>query len=120
MDISRRSFIKWVIAGAASASPFGCAPQGKGKPAGPFAANLSSETVIILGVGPSGLAATERCFGSDFLLFEKEPHVGGNAWSEPWNGLNYLSHSDNSGAVSDMHEAALGSTLTAQQALTHI
>ncbi len=116
MDISRRSFIKWVIAGAASASPFGCAPAGKGKPAGPPAAGLASETkqvchdvrdglmkafpppsqsvdVVILGGGPSGLAAAERCFGTDFLLLEKEPHMGGNAWSESWNGLDYCTGS---------------------------
>ena len=116
MDISRRSFIKWVIAGAASASPFGCAPAGKGKAGGPPAAALSSESnkvchdvrdglmkafpppsksvdVVILGGGPSGLAAAERCFGSDFLLLEKEPHMGGNAWSESWNGLDYCTGS---------------------------
>ncbi|MEQ1919892.1 MAG: FAD-dependent oxidoreductase [Elusimicrobiota bacterium] len=116
MDISRRSFIKWVIAGAASASPFGCAPAGKGGPGGPPAAKLGSEAnkvchdvrdglmnafpppsksvdVVILGGGASGLAAAERCFGSDFLLLEKEPHVGGNAWSESWEGLDYCTGS---------------------------
>ena len=116
MDISRRSFIKWVIAGAATASPFGCAPAGKGGPAGPPAAKLGSEAnkvchdvrdglmkafpppsksvdVVVVGGGASGLAAAERCFGSDYLLLEKEPNVGGNAWSETWEGLDYCTGS---------------------------
>ena len=44
MDISRRSFIKWVIAGAASASPFGCAPSGKSGGKNIPEAQLGSET----------------------------------------------------------------------------
>lgn len=116
MDISRRSFIKWVIAGAASASPFGCAPAGKGGGASVPGARLGSETnkvchdvrdglmkafpppsksvdVVVVGGGASGLAAAERCFGSDYLLLEKEDHVGGNAWSETWEGLDYCTGS---------------------------
>ncbi|MBI4061208.1 MAG: FAD-dependent oxidoreductase [Elusimicrobia bacterium] len=116
MEISRRSFVKWMIAGAASASPFGCAPAGKGASPRSRAAALSSEAnqvchdlrdglmkafpppsravdVVVVGGGPSGLAAAERCFGSDFLLLEKEPNVGGNAWSESWNGLDYCTGS---------------------------
>ncbi|MBI5246301.1 MAG: FAD-dependent oxidoreductase [Elusimicrobia bacterium] len=117
MDISRRSFIKWVIAGAASASPFGCSPAVHGGGKNIPEAKLGSESnkvchdvrdgllqsgfpppsksvdIVIVGGGSSGLAAAERCFGSDFLLLEKDAHMGGNAWSETWEGLDYCTGS---------------------------
>lgn len=45
--------------------------------------------VVIVGGGPSGLAAADELKGSDFLLLEKEGHVGGNCYAESWEGLNY-------------------------------
>ena len=118
MDISRRSFIKWVIAGAAASSPFGCAMKGSRDPRNPSIPDAkllveshagchdlrdgllqssppasSSHDVIVIGAGAAGLAAAEHCFGSDFLLLEKEPNVGGNCWSQSWEGLDYCTGS---------------------------
>ncbi len=112
MDISRRSFIRWVLgAGAAMACPFPLrGDDQKGPPAAP--ARLGSESftvchsvrdgdsmpvpapdkkvgVVIVGGGPSGLAAADELKGADWLLLEKEPHVGGNCRPEEWEGLKY-------------------------------
>ncbi len=110
MDLSRRSFIRWVLgAGAAMACPF---PVKAGeRPAAP-PAKLGSESftvchsvrdgdsmpvpapdkkvgVVIVGGGPTGLAAADELKGADWLLLEKEPHVGGNCRPEEWEGLKY-------------------------------
>lgn len=45
--------------------------------------------VVIVGGGPSGLAAGYTLRDKNFLLLEKEPRVGGNAISEEWEGIWY-------------------------------
>ena len=117
MDVSRRSFIRWVLAsGAAMGCPIpSAASSAAGAPKGKDAlleTKLQSEDyaichkvrdgenlpapapdqtcgVVIIGGGASGLAAADELKSSDFILLEKEDHVGGNAYSESWEGLSY-------------------------------
>lgn len=49
--------------------------------------------LVIVGGGPSGLAAADRAQDADFLLLEKEPHLGGNALTEEWEGKRYCTGS---------------------------
>ena len=105
--LTRRSFIKWVIAsGAAMACPFPAAAEGEPKkridgetnevchkvrdgfafPAPPPSRSVGT---LIIGAGPAGLGAADHLLGSDFLVLEKEPRVGGNAVAGEWNGLKY-------------------------------
>jgi predicted NAD/FAD-dependent oxidoreductase len=115
MDVSRRSFIRWVLAsGAAMGCPIPSgASEGVSEKKDPVPApELHSEDytichkvrdgeslpvvapdrkcgVVIVGGGPSGLAAADELKNSDFLLLEKEGHVGGNSYTEEWEGLRY-------------------------------
>jgi protoporphyrinogen oxidase len=49
--------------------------------------------VVIVGGGVSGLAAAYRLTHRDFLLLEKEPHWGGNAYAMEYEGSIYATGS---------------------------
>jgi len=119
MSANRRDFIKFVVAGAVTA---GCpidlslvAHAGESKNPGaevdgednrichqvrdqgnkifsrPPASALHD--VVIVGGGVSGLAAAYRLRQRDFLLLEKEPHWGGNAYAMEYDGSTYATGS---------------------------
>jgi len=107
---NRRDFIKFVVAGAvASGCPFDTAllaqpadttpsvdgeenrichqvRDGKIFSRPPVSANYD---VIIVGGGMSGLAAAHLMQKRNFLLLEKEPHFGGNAYLMEYQGQAY-------------------------------
>ncbi len=49
--------------------------------------------IVIVGGGVSGLAAAYRLQHRDFLLLEKEPHWGGNAYEMEYEGSTYATGS---------------------------
>jgi protoporphyrinogen oxidase len=49
--------------------------------------------IVIVGGGVSGLAAAYRLQHLDFLLLEKEPHWGGNAYAMEYEGSTYATGS---------------------------
>jgi protoporphyrinogen oxidase len=119
MSANRRDFIKFVVAGAVTA---GCpidlslvaAQTGDSNKS--HAAEVNGEDnkichqvrdgkifnpptlskrhdVVIVGGGVSGLAAAYRLQHHDFLLLEKEPHWGGNAYATEYEGSTYATGS---------------------------
>src|SRR5579885_1771399 len=42
--------------------------------------------IVIIGAGSAGLSAAYFLRGEDWLLLEKEPHFGGNAYQEEYDG----------------------------------
>ncbi len=120
MSANRRDFIKFVVAGAVTA---GCpidlslivkADASQKNPAAEvdgennqichkvrdkgsnfFARPPASarHDVVIVGGGVSGLAAAYRLRHRDFLLLEKEPHWGGNAYAMEYDGSTYATGS---------------------------
>jgi oxygen-dependent protoporphyrinogen oxidase len=121
MSANRRDFIKFVVAGAVTAGcPIDLSlvsAQGDDSHKNP-AADVDGEDnrichqvrdkgnqiftrppasarhdVVIVGGGVSGLTAAYRLRHRDFLLLEKEPHWGGNAYAMEYEGSTYATGS---------------------------
>jgi predicted NAD/FAD-dependent oxidoreductase len=69
--------------------------------------------IVIVGGGASGLSAAYFLRQHDFLLLEKEPHWGGNAYLEEFQGQAFATGSafDLKGSSSDQLARELGLTL---------
>jgi len=132
MPTNRREFIKYVVAGSVAA---GCpvdlallaadtpqpAVEGEdnrichqvrdGKVFSLPAASAHHD-IVIVGGGVSGLSAAYFLRGHDFLLLEKEPHWGGNAYLMEYKGNAFATGAafmtkDEPAALSLVHEIGL-------------
>ena len=107
-EITRRSFIKTVIVGSTTFSvcPFESWAETKQRPKlasersdichqvrderAPLPAKVArAYEVVIVGGGPSGLAAAYALRDVNFLLLEKEPRTGGNCTREAREGVSF-------------------------------
>lgn len=110
MSSNRRDFIKFVVAGAVAAGcPVDLRLLAASQPPRPAVAGEENtichqvrdghhfslpqvsarHDVVIAGGGVSGLTAAYLLPGQDWLLLEKEPHWGGNAYVEEFQGNAY-------------------------------
>jgi protoporphyrinogen oxidase len=110
MSTNRRDFIKFVVAGTvASGCPIDLSLIAADAPKTPAVDGEDNRIchqvrdgkvfsrppvsarhdVVIVGGGVSGLAAAYRLQHRDFLLLEKEPHWGGNAYGMEYEGCTY-------------------------------
>jgi monoamine oxidase len=131
MTETRRGFLKFVVAGSVAAgcpvshllraAETGPKPQLDGdhfaichevrdgqqfdKPA-----VSGRHDVVIVGGGVSGLSAAYFLRGRDFLLLEKEPHWGGNAYLQEYQGQAFAAGSafDEKGSASELLSREIG------------
>jgi monoamine oxidase len=107
MELDRRRFIKFVLAGSIAAyCPLDLPLRAQPSPdvAGEhfevchqvrdghlFATPVPSarHDIAIIGGGVSGLTAAYLLRGHDFVLLEKEPHWGGNAFTDQYEGQEF-------------------------------